>query len=470
MIAMSLCDNPVVGGLCDDVEQAVGAANPIAGLGEAMGGIAEFMIRSMWGLLGGTTLVDLRAEHFERVYNLVFGIAVFVMLGFFLLQVLTGMIRREPGALARALTGLAKSVLGSFVVVALTATLLEIVDRVCLGIVTASGTTMERMEAQLVAATVGGTAFAIRAPGAGALLMLFLGGLAAGAAFITWMSLLVRKALLLVSVVFAPLALAGASWDATRGWVSRWAQLVVALILSKLVLVVVLLLATSTLSAPLDADLASVSEPLTGVVLLLVAGFAPYLTYRAISFIGFDLYQSMHAEQEAKQALNRPMPYVPNVSRPAPPSVLRSSGAGGGESATAGSGTSGSPAAPSGSGAAVGAARGGSGVAAGAAQGGAGAGGAGAGGAAGAGAAVAGPIAAAAVLAGAAVAAGPRAGRAVGGAASGAADATGGSASRAGSGRSGPVRSGSRRTAAAPQPPTEPKRSIPGVLPGGDKR
>jgi hypothetical protein len=406
---MSLCDNPVVGGLCDDVGQAVSAANPLAGLGEAMGGIAEFAIRGMWSLLDSTTLVDLRAEHFGRVYDLVFGIAVVVMLGFFLLQVIGGMIRREPGALARGLTGLVKAVLGSFVVLALTATLLEIVDRVCIGIVDAAGTTMERMEMQLLAATTAGVVGASLPRGTGALLTLFLAGLAAGAAFITWMSLLIRKALLLVSVVFAPLALAGATWDASRGWVARWAQLVVALILSKLVLVVVFLLATSMLSAPVDADLASVSEPLTGVVLLLVAGFAPYLTYRAISFIGFDLYQSMHAEQEAKQALNRPMPYVPSLSqRAAPPSVLRGEGGG----APKAHGASGVPAASSpvagtasssGAAGATGTARAG---AAGASAGSAGT-------AAGA-AAVAAPVILGAMAAKAAATAGPRVGAAVG--------------------------------------------------------
>ena len=47
---------------------------------------------------------------------------------------------------------------------------------------------------------------------------------------------------------------------------------------------------------------------MAGVVLMLMAGFAPYLTYKAIAFMGFDMYHAMSAEQEAKAALNRPMP------------------------------------------------------------------------------------------------------------------------------------------------------------------
>ena len=67
------------------------------------------------------------------------------MLGFFMLQVIGGMIRREPAALSRAALGLAKSILGSFVALALLATALEITDQLCIGIVNAAGTNMNEM-------------------------------------------------------------------------------------------------------------------------------------------------------------------------------------------------------------------------------------------------------------------------------------------------------------------------------------
>ena len=44
-------------------------------------------------------------------------------------QLVTGLVRRDPGALSRAALGLAKSVLGSFLVIGLTGLLLEIVDQ-----------------------------------------------------------------------------------------------------------------------------------------------------------------------------------------------------------------------------------------------------------------------------------------------------------------------------------------------------
>ncbi|MBD4427138.1 conjugal transfer protein TrbL, partial [Xanthomonas citri pv. citri] len=99
----------------------------------------------------------------------------------------------------------------------------------------------------------------------------FLAGLAIAAAAIVWLSLLVRKALLLVAIVFAPLAFSGASWDASRGWIGKWAMFVIALICSKLVLVLMFLVAITQVSAPIDADLTSISDPLAGIVLMAMA-------------------------------------------------------------------------------------------------------------------------------------------------------------------------------------------------------
>ncbi|MEI2811914.1 MAG: hypothetical protein V9F00_17515 [Nocardioides sp.] len=114
---------------------------------------------------------------------------------------------------------------------------------------------------------------------------------------------------------------------------SKWASFVIALIVSKVVLVVIFLLATAQVSAPIDADLQSVSDPIAGVVLMLIAGFAPYLTYKAISFMGFDMYHAMSAEQEAKSALNRPLP-IPMSRRPgAEPSKVLDGGSSGGSAA-----------------------------------------------------------------------------------------------------------------------------------------
>ncbi len=369
---VDVCDVPVISGVCDAAGDAAASlvTAPFDWLASSMGGAAGWMFESVWAVFDSTTMVDITSAQYTRVYNILFGVAVFVMVGFFMLQVIGGMIRREPAALSRAALGLGKSILGSFVALALLATALEITDQLTIGIVHAAGTNMEQMgdRIALLAAGLGGLNLA--APGAGAILTIFIAGLAIGAAVIVWISLLIRKALLLIAIVFAPVAMAGATWDQTRGWVSKWATFVIALILSKVVLVVIFLLATAQVSAPIDADLKSISEPLAGVVLMLMAGFAPYLTYKAISFMGFDMYHAMSAEQEAKSAINRPLP-IPVSQRPGgnAPKVLDGSGGSGGSggAAAAPAPRPGGPGGGSGGGSAGGGASGGAAAGAGAA-------------------------------------------------------------------------------------------------------
>lgn len=381
---MGVCDVPVISTVCDKAGDAAASlvTAPFDWLAEGMGNAAEWMFTSVWSVFDSTTSVDITSDEYMKVYNILFGVAVFVMLGFFMLQVIGGMIRREPAALTRAATGLAKSILGSFVAITLLALALEITDQLTIGIVNAAGTNMDEMGDRIALLAVGIGGLSLKAPGAAAILTIFLAGMAISAAVIVWISLLVRKALLLVAIVFAPIALAGASWDQTRGWIGKWATFVIALILSKLVLVVIFLLATAQVSAPIDADLQSVSEPIAGVVLMLMAGFAPYMTYKAISFMGFDMYHAMSAEQEAKSALNRPLP-IPSGGGPGGtvPKVL-AGGSGG-----SGGGPSPAPAANAG-----------------------GSGGAGAGAGGGSGAAAGGAVAAGAVVAKEAASAGPRLG------------------------------------------------------------
>jgi len=419
---VSVCDVPVISAVCDTVGQ--GAAQLIAApfdwLAQAMGGAAAWLFEAVWAVFDTTTLVDVTDEGYVGVYNILFGVAVFVVLIFFCLQLITGLIHRDPTALTRAALGAAKSILGSFVAIGLTGLLLEITDQLALGIVQASGNTMESIGDRITLLAAGFTALNIAAPGVGAIVTIFLAGLAISAAAIVWFSLLIRKALLLVAIVFAPIALAGFSWDATKGWFAKWATFVIALILSKLVLVVIFLVAITQVSAPIELDLASISDPIAGVVLMFIAAFAPYMTYKFVTFIGFDMYHSMSAEQEAKSALNRPVPV------PSPP---KADGAkkvldGAGDTPTGGGGSAGpsaggatptaSSAAPAATGGAAASGSAGAGVS------GAGAGGGAAG--AGAGAAAAAPAAAVVVgaqVVGAAATGGPKLGGKVGGAAEG---------------------------------------------------
>lgn len=164
---VDVCDVPVISGVCDVAGDAAGAlvSAPFDWLAEGMGNAAKWMFESVWQIFDSTTMVDVTSSQYTKVYNILFGVAVFVMLGFFMLQVIGGMIRREPAALSRAALGLAKSILGSFVALALLATALEVTDQLCIGIVHAAGTNMEQMGDRIAVLAGGLLTLNVAAPG-----------------------------------------------------------------------------------------------------------------------------------------------------------------------------------------------------------------------------------------------------------------------------------------------------------------
>lgn len=463
---MALCDVPVISTVCDSAGEAAASliAAPFDWFAQAVGGAAGWLIEAMWTVFDTTTLVDVTQEGYVSVYNLLFGIGVFIVLIFFCFQLILGLIRRDPTALSRAALGAGKAVLGSFVVITLAALALEITDQLTIGIIQAAGETTATMGDKIILLAAGLTAINISAPGVGAIVTIFLGGLMVAAVAIVWFSLLIRKALLLIAIVLAPLAFAGAAWDATRGWIGKWAAFVLALIISKLVLVVVFLIAITQMATPIEADLTAITEPITGIVMLAIAAFAPYMVYRVIAFLGFDLYNTMGSEQEAKNAMNRPVPVPGTPQGEGPKKILDTNGNGGG-----GGGGGGDEPPPPGGGNPPGGGGGGGGTPpppGGGADAGTGAGGAGAGGSAAGAGAAAGPVAA--VVIGAEVAkkaatAGPEAGKQIGAQAEAATDGANqntGNTNTSGNGESGGSGPGAQappRSTPQPNLPTGPK-------------
>lgn len=144
---MSLCEQPILSLLCDAADEttAMVAAAPIQWIADGVGQTAAWFIQGLWIVFDSTTMVDVTSGEFVGVYNLIFGIGVMIALLLACFQLITAVVKREPGGLARAGIGLGKSILGSFVAVSLVALGLEIVDQLCLGIVQATGNSMQSM-------------------------------------------------------------------------------------------------------------------------------------------------------------------------------------------------------------------------------------------------------------------------------------------------------------------------------------
>ena len=84
---MGVCDVPVISTVCDVAGEAAATvvAAPFDWLAQAMGGAAGWLIEAMWSVFDTTTLVDVQTDGFTSVYNLIFGIGVFLVLIFFCL-------------------------------------------------------------------------------------------------------------------------------------------------------------------------------------------------------------------------------------------------------------------------------------------------------------------------------------------------------------------------------------------------
>ena len=96
---MGLCDVPVISNVCDTAGEAAASliSAPFDWLAQAMGAAAGWLFEAVWAVFDTTTLVDVTSDEYLGVYNIVFGIAVFVMLLFFCLQLITGLIRPTEG-------------------------------------------------------------------------------------------------------------------------------------------------------------------------------------------------------------------------------------------------------------------------------------------------------------------------------------------------------------------------------------
>lgn len=141
----------------------------------------------------------------------------------------------------------------------------------------------------------GGPATAVGVP---LLAGLFGGGLVAFAGLALWVELLLRQAAIYATVLFLPLGFAALVWPATSHWLRRLVQVIVALVLSKLVIVMVLAGAAGAANAQVGRE--GFAPVLAGGSLLLVGALMPYLLL-ALIHVG-----EVHATGRLEGALRRP--------------------------------------------------------------------------------------------------------------------------------------------------------------------
>ena len=124
--------------------------------------------------------------------------------------------------------------------------------------------------------------------GAAALLLLSLACIVA--TVIVYFALVIRKVLIVVTAIFAPLAFAGSLADITVSWTRRWIETTVALIVSKLILILIFVAGYGILIEGVgqagSGTTQKVTQVISGILVLFLAGFAPWSALKIVHFTG----------------------------------------------------------------------------------------------------------------------------------------------------------------------------------------
>lgn len=301
-------------------------------IGGAFASAAETVMNAVFDAVSTTTAVDLTAQYVTRNAAALGSVGLVLIVGLFVVQVVGAAIRREPGGLARAVTGAGLATLGTAAAAAVVQALLIAVDGICDGIAGLAGTSIQGAARDLIDAALLTEVATAGTGGAGGALLIIFGLLFILGAALTLGTLLVRQALIVIAVVVAPLALAGGASRITSGWVVRWVQVTLALILSKLAIVIVFVVAIGMVG-----EATGIGALLSGLILLLLASLAPWACFKILDFAG------THVAGEWHRATNGSTIAVANQGRVGVQSVLRSvtavvGGAGGGAAGAAAGG------------------------------------------------------------------------------------------------------------------------------------
>lgn len=114
------------------------------------------------------------------------------------------------------------------------------------------------------------------------LAVVLVGGLLA---FIIWVELALRAALLLLLAAFVPLALSGLFWSATARWTRRLLESLAAVLLAPLVITMVMVLATATLTAPVDGVAQGANHAAVALALLFLGTLGLPMTFRLVPLV-----------------------------------------------------------------------------------------------------------------------------------------------------------------------------------------
>ncbi len=278
-------------------------SSPLDCLANAVADAAGAAFRWLWRNIDTATSIDLVplfhpfASGGQSLMDVTIELAALVGLALFFVQIVVSALRAEPGGVGRAARGLVTAYVGSVVAILSIPLLDAAITQVCDGIVqTVTGTDLSGFGHTLaVAMSLSHLA------GLGLPFVLILVGFAIiVSAVIIWAAMMIRKMLVLVAAIFAPIAFSGATADMTKNWMRRWIEVTLALLFSKLILVILMTVGFMMMNG--YGQHGGVTNTLTnvciGVLLLALGGFAPLMALKMVHFAGEGIHH-LHAQAAA---------------------------------------------------------------------------------------------------------------------------------------------------------------------------
>jgi type IV secretion system protein TrbL len=276
----------------------------LSGIASSFAQAANSFLAVLFRLLNSSTSLSLSGASFITEFNAVFMIGLLIALALAMIELAAAALQRNGARVAKVPLNLLLMVAGTVASISVVDMLLTISDQVSTGLLQATGFSLSTtgMSAAL--------AVAASQPGTELMLAIFI----IIAVICCYFALVVRRVLIVVAAVMAPLALAGATAQATRSWVRRWSETMLALVFSKVILVIILVTGFHLLQGAGATNIASAMASLIGGVgLLFIAAFSPLMAMKMVTFTGGHFAEAALVGHQAVSAAAAPVKKAAHV-------------------------------------------------------------------------------------------------------------------------------------------------------------
>jgi type IV secretion system protein TrbL len=276
----------------------------LSGISGSFAQAANSFLAVLFRLLNSSTSLSLGGASFLTEFNAVFMIGLLIALALAMIELGAAALQRNGARVAKVPLNLVLMVVGTVASISLIDMLLTISDQLSAGLLQATGFSLSTTGMSSALAVVASQ------PGTELMMAIFI----IIAVICCYFALVVRRVLIVVAAVMAPLALAGATAQATRSWVRRWSETILALVFSKVILVIVLITGFHLLQGAGATNIASAMASLIGGVgLLFIAAFSPLMAMKMVTFTGGHFAEAAMVGHQAVSAAAAPVKKAAHV-------------------------------------------------------------------------------------------------------------------------------------------------------------